>query len=476
VDTLSRLITALVLLTVAGSAWSYGTVPKTGTETRYWFTTSTNGALNSTRGATAVQACEARADALNAANAARQYDVTDCNGTTGACNITDRTRATGVIVTADVCGSVGSDVYAANSCPAFSVAVGDLCACQAGYAPDGAGTQCVLPDANECASRRTDAAEDYEMAVWNKRTTACSGGCVVQGAYAAGKTDGSGTIYDAKATGATCDPNAATGSGDNTAGDDATPAPVPLEPGQCSGTVNGTAVVVPCGAGTTTKTESKTTTQNGDGTKTTVEKSTECVDGGGCKTTTTTTGTSATGAQTGKNVTVTDGVDFQDRNSLGGQGGAATPGEQEDQPGLCEEYPDIPACKESTFSSSCAAGAAPQCDGDAVQCAIASEQHRRNCAFFDQTNTSSEQGTAAVAAGVEGDTDHPNRNPTEHEIGTFDQTNLIGGSCPADRILGTGTATVSIPFSQICGPASSLGLLLVGITALSCIAIVFRGS
>ena len=96
--------------------------------------------------------------------------------------------------------------------------------------------------------------------------------------------------------------------------------------------------------------------------------------------------------------------------------------------------------------------------------------------MFDRTNTSSEVGTTAVTDGIEGATDHPNREPTEHEIGTFDQTNLIGGSCPPDRTVGSGSASVVLPFSQLCGPASSLGLLLVGITALSCIAIVFKGS
>lgn len=481
-DTLSRLIAAVLFVCLSSSAFGWGVVSQAAAGEKFWFTTSTNGAVNATRGATAVQACMARAAALEAANASREYSVSQCDGVSQACTIVERSRATGAVVTADVCGTVESNTYSAGSCPSFSVAVGSQCACQAGYQPSSAGTQCVPPDATECAARRdsdgSSGGQDYEMSVWNKRTTACSGGCVVRGSFAAGQTGGSGTIYNAKATGETCDPSASTGSGDTSQGSDVSQAPLPLEPGQCSGTVNGVSVVVPCGAGTTTKTETKSTTQNGDGTKVTTEKSTECVDGAGCKTTTTTTTTSASGTQTGKTVVVKDGFDTQDKDTPAGAASPSSPASGAESPDpLCEQYPDIPACKVSSADASCSAGVASvSCDGDAVQCAILRDQFRRHCEVFDKTGDETTAANQAKTDGVAGASDHPNRSPEAHAIGTFDQANLIGGSCPPDRVLGSGSVHVTLPFSQLCGPASTLGMILVGITALSCIAIVFKGS
>lgn len=481
-DTVSRLIAFTLFAVLAPAAFGWGVVSQTSAGEKYWFTTSTNGAVNATRGATAVQACNARAAALEAADSAREYSVTQCDGTTTVCTIVERSRATGAVLTADVCGKVASNTYAAGSCPSFSVAVGAQCACQAGYAPNSAGTQCVLPDTSECASRRdsdgSSGGQDFEMAVWNRRTTACSGGCVVRGSFAAGQTGGSGTIYNAKATGETCDPSASSGSGDTSQGSDVSAAPLPLEPGQCSGTVNGTPVVVPCGAGTTTKTESKSTIQNGDGTKVTTEKSTECVDGAGCKTTTTTTTTSASGTQTGKTVVVKDGFDTQDKDTPAGAASPSSPASAAQAPDpLCEQFPDIPACKVSSADTSCSAGVGSvSCDGDAVQCAMLRDQFLRHCAFFDKATDESGVAEAAKTSGTGGASDHPNRSPETHSLSTFDQTNLIGGSCPGDRVLGSGSVHVTLPFSQLCGPASTLGMILVGITALSCIAIVFKGS
>lgn len=144
---------------------------------------------------------------------------------------------------------------------------------------------------------------------------------------------------------------------------------------------------------------------------------------------------------------------------------------------LCDVYPNVAACKTGSFAGTCAAGAASiSCEGDAVQCSMAREQFKRQCEFFEKTGDETAAANQAKTDGISGASDHPNRSPETHSLSTFDQTNLIGGSCPPDRILGSGSVHVTLPFSQLCGPASTLGMILVGITALSCIAIVFKGS
>lgn len=51
---------------------------------------------------------------------------------------------------------------------------------------------------------------------------------------------------------------------------------------------------------------------------------------------------------------------------------------------FCEENPDSPLCAKSSFGGACGAFT---CDGDAIQCAMAREQHNRNCSLYDEANT-----------------------------------------------------------------------------------------
>ncbi len=133
--------------------------------------------------------------------------------------------------------------------------------------------------------------------------------------------------------------------------------------------------------------------------------------------------------------------------------------------------------EESAFGGVCAA---TTCSGDAVVCAIAQEQHKRDCQmatnFGDGTTTTGAQaGLDAVAVGDAGATDHPHRAAniagTSLSLG-FDQTNILSGSCPADRTIGP----VVLPLSKLCTPAGWLGNLLVGLTAFACLGIVFLRS
>jgi hypothetical protein len=151
-----------------------------------------------------------------------------------------------------------------------------------------------------------------------------------------------------------------------------------IKSGGYGGTVNGQFMCLSRDTGgvpnqsTGATTTTTTTADNGDGTSTvtttTSTPTTECSGAGSCSTvnnttTTTTTINNSTGQPTGPPRTTT---------------GTETPrpttpeGEKPCTPGAvgCDDEP------KSSFGGSCSGFV---CDGDAIQCAIASEQHRRNC-------------------------------------------------------------------------------------------------
>lgn len=131
----------------------------------------------------------------------------------------------------------------------------------------------------------------------------------------------------------------------------------------------------------------------------------------------------------------------------------------------------------NTFGGACGSGFT--CKGDAIQCAIAKDQLIRNCSTLEPDSAGSAFG-AASAAGLR-PSDHPYLNGTTVVMSgsTFDQTNILSGSCPGDQSFAVSAAfpSVVIPFSKMCTPAAWLGNILVGVTALVCLGIVFvRGN
>lgn len=239
------------------------------------------------------------------------------------------------------------------------------------------------------------------------------------------------------------------------------PRPEPLKPGQCPGTVNGVSVVVDCDSSTSNgpkETTKPTTTtpppaNGGDpangppGSKNT-DKSTTCT-GATCTTTETTTTTNPDGSTT------------EDKKET-----------EESKNEFCEKNPASLQCEKSSFSGSCGAFT---CGGDAIQCAIAKEQHTRNCELFAASEASA-RGLAAATAG-DRPGDHPRNGITSVSMANgFDQTNLLSGSCPGDQTIPIGGGkSVVLPWSKLCEPAAMLGNVLVGITALACLGIVFKG-
>lgn len=231
--------------------------------------------------------------------------------------------------------------------------------------------------------------------------------------------------------------------------------PERLQPGQCPGTVNGQPVIVPCSS--TTSTNSTTTGSttasgpSGGGTSTSSQTtSTSCTGAGSCTTTTTTTVNNPDGS-----TEVREEATTEDRDSL------------------CARQPENPQCspQRSSISGTCSA---VTCTGDAVQCAIAREQARRNCQLFEGDTSQSQAANAAVAAG-----DRPSFHPaSQGETVALDlhtrltTTPMFGasGTCPADVTVGG----YVLPFSAMCPNLNVLGVALMALSWLIAAFIVFR--
>ena len=142
---------------------------------------------------------------------------------------------------------------------------------------------------------------------------------------------------------------------------------------------------------------------------------------------------------------------------------------------FCKENPDAPQCKKSNWGGSCGSFT---CDGDAIQCAIAREQHQRNCKLFDE-KTSHPAYQAAVDGTDEESADKLKGKAEQISVGkNFDQSGFgWAKGCPADPEIALGFVQQSftIPFSRICGPLEALSLAGVGITLLGCMVWVIGG-
>lgn len=159
----------------------------------------------------------------------------------------------------------------------------------------------------------------------------------------------------------------------------------------------------------------------------------------------------------------------------GGYTGTKTDTETQSEESFCKRNPADKQCvdKESSISGSCGA---VTCTGDAIQCAMAREQARRNCQMFDDATPLSNIGNAA-ANGVAQPGDHPGANGS---LVAFDLASrlesapLFGtdGGCPADATVGQW----SIPFSRMCDSLHLLGVALKLFAYLVAAFIVFRRS
>lgn len=127
----------------------------------------------------------------------------------------------------------------------------------------------------------------------------------------------------------------------------------------------------------------------------------------------------------------------------------------------------------SGFGGTCMAGFA--CEGDAIQCAIASEQYARNCKLFDDESAESKlynenKGKTGNQTG-----DLPG-NETISITGRIDTSDAIGGGgCFGDLSVTVWGTSVSLPLSNLCQYLAMLGNILVAVSMLMAARIVTRG-
>ena len=127
----------------------------------------------------------------------------------------------------------------------------------------------------------------------------------------------------------------------------------------------------------------------------------------------------------------------------------------------------------SGFGGSCVAGFS--CEGDAIQCAIAQEQHRRSCKLFDDTSPESDLYNANKGKTGNQTGDLPG-NETISLSGRIDTSDAIGGGgCFGDLSVTVWGSSISLPLSNLCQYLAMLGNILVAVSMLMAARIVTRG-
>lgn len=281
--------------------------------------------------------------------------------------------------------------------------------------------------------------------------TMCSGGCGYQ--PSSWKVGQDGQIWAAwpfKSTGSFCNGDKKAGTPVDTGeANSKNPAPVPCGQNQCPGTVNGATICVPC-KGTQEQGPSTTASAPGTGASaaTVTDSTTEC-NGVNCTTTTTT------------------------RDGYGNVTGQTQTSEKQES--FCKENPQSALCKQSSFGGACAA---TTCEGDAVMCAIAADQFKRNCEWFED-QAAAQLATVGNAAltGQDRPPGHPANDASAQSVSfasVIDQTDRLGSGCPTDVAVSVAGKSVSIPFSSMCGNLQLVGNLMVGFCMFVAALIVFR--
>jgi len=281
----------------------------------------------------------------------------------------------------------------------------------------------------------------------------CVAGCTLTVTSGSSGRGSGGQTFQATglvATGASC-----TGTPNAVTTNDAPPLPCAL--GTCPGTVNGVSVCLPCGS-STNKATGSTTTVAKDGTQTsTANTTTQTVNNNNTITTTTTTTTTVT-PPGGPPTTTTE-----------------TKEKTEDQRTFCEENPTLSICRDSSFGGTCGAFA---CSGDAIQCAMAREQHQRNCRMFDDVTTESTLGEQMQAGNdplkSQFPTD-PSQRVTKDMSTMILATRSLSTQCPGDLNLTISGQAVSVPFSNLCTPMTWVGYIVVALAMVGAIRYVVEG-
>lgn len=131
---------------------------------------------------------------------------------------------------------------------------------------------------------------------------------------------------------------------------------------------------------------------------------------------------------------------------------------------------------DSMFSGSCLQGFV--CEGDAVQCAIAREQHRRACRLFEDKSKESDLYDAEVQK--DGMRDVTKELPGNEEIDIASKLSSVdalggGGACIQDLQLTVWHQSVDLPISRLCTVLAQLGYILIAVSSLAAARILVKG-
>lgn len=495
-----RLIVAALLLFLTSMAHAFAPTPNTeyGGPAIGWYRDLTT-------------ACYAHIAALGEASNGGHYEFDSVLQAQTYC-VWDLVRSDGTVANQFGAAQLGTRVV--DTCPSNSTLGGGTCTCDGGYQENSDSTSClpVTPPPDPCLAPKVvvdgvcvDPPPPPECqiplgSISNSSTqqyTAdgygggmmcfehCSSYPTTSGKSPEGPWSARGPWTS---TGVTCSGSGPSGGPSPTPPDTPPPpnggppdpdAPTPQDPpfqcptGQCPGSVNGTNVCVPCTQSqnnTTNTNNTNTTTTNPDGspvtppeggtgpgsndgnTNTNTTTSTTC-SGSSCVTTETTTTTNADGTTTTTNAT-----------------------QEKPKETFCTENPKSPLCVEGSFGGACGSGF--QCNGDAIQCAIAREQHVRSCSLFEDM-TSPEAQLYQAKKGLQGDqtTGLPGNSTVTFGPASFNTSNAIGGSasCMPNLQVTVMGASLSLPFNVICPYLGILGNILMAISFLLAARIFMRG-
>lgn len=391
------------------------------------------------------------------------------------CNIY---RANGSWVNSDYLVSVP------NQCPQNSAKSGSTCVCNSGF--NEVSGQCVLPDPCEelddyCNSYSNTerewtipGASSRPAAVcykpksllagagggYNDRFPGCNRGCNLgtsPGVVKYESNDGQSMITGYGVfSGSSCSLEKEPENPDPEA--EETPEAKDPDP-TCSkgfkGTVNGVVVCVP--PKSSSGVIEKETKDNGDGTQTDSETTVKC-EGGTCKITKTSTTTDKTTNSEINSSSVTTTVDKKD---------------------FCAQNKSSAQCKDGgdekgdgKFGGSCDAGFT--CEGDALQCAIAKEQHKRSCELHVNESPESKLYEAAKAKTGKATDDLPG-NETISLTDRIDTSSALGaGYCPLRDITvdAFGYSKV-LPLSDNCEKIGYVKVFFISFCLLLAVWIVF---
>lgn len=348
---------------------------------------------------------------------------------------------------------VGAVTGTTPSCPVNSTSNSSgTCDCNSGYRDGSDGLSCRATTNSDCGAvgQGSSIDENSVYPVSGRGVAPCINGCAMH----AGTVACSGATCFATGpysqTGQACaptaseTPNASAGSC--------------LQQGKCYGQVNNVGACVTCTA-TTTSSVSATSSTSASG----VSSS---------STTTTSSTTTSGGTTTTTTTTNSDGSSSTTVSTGGGAGSAAS-----------SASPASGSASSSSFSGTCSASFT--CDGDAVQCAVAMEQHQRDCTFYQPETVA---GTVSTMAGkfstAVNDGSAPSWSPaasgnvsttTMDFASQLNSDSVWGAACPADRsITGPFGFMFNVPLSQLCVPLQMAGTALLGVCYLIAAFIVFR--